>query len=336
MVLHRSNFEIPARFSFQPYVAEWRFVSVETVEWDEEPKLKKVFQKKEDNSEKTWVRVRIEVPDMSDPGNSLGFYIPGIGVHPSYTVLMNRTSIPPDVLQAHENYSNTPDISGRYFSVLICQKPEFKDGLWALKPGEVTKNAWIMRDEFLSLGADPDPESGWDWSARHFLNKWGLWGFGQVYVEDWDLAYLQALMEPLLSVRGERAYKIDKSGFVMVIPHLLKEQQERYRKALLPSNARPWLRSHPLNLDTADEFPFFRAHKSYCSDAIDTTITIDHLAERQFGICKRCHNVFQKETRHKKSYCSERCFNAAGVQRWRENQRNKTKKGAKRNAKRQD
>lgn len=127
--------------------------------------------------------------------------------------------------------------------------------------------------------------------------------------------------------------KPDRPDFVMVIPHLLKAEQERYRKALLPRNARQWLRRRPLNLIPADEFPFFRVCKSFCADAVETTITIDHLAERKFGICKRCHKDFQKETQHEKNYCSERCFNAAGVQRWREKQRKAAKKEAKRNAK---
>jgi hypothetical protein len=90
---------------------------------------------------------------------------------------------------------------------------------------------------------------------------------------------------------------------------------------------------HPVNLDTAAEFPFYRVQKSCCVDAIDATITIDHLSGVKHGICKRCRKVFEKETRHKKNYCSERCFNAAGVQRWREKQRKAAKKGAKRNAK---
>jgi len=118
-----------------------------------------------------------------------------------------------------------------------------------------------------------------------------------------------------------------------VMPHLLKEQQQRYSKALLPSNARPWLRSHPLSLDTADEFPFFRVTRSYCRGAIEATVTIDHLAERKFGICKRCHASFEKQNKHKRNYCSNRCFNAAGVQRWREKQRKAVRKGAKHDAK---
>lgn len=323
MVLHRSNFEIPARFTFQPFVADWQLTRVEIVEWAHEPKLSKMaLGPIEDNSEKCWLRIRIEVPDRHNLVRSM------LDLDPAYPALVDRKTIPPDVLQAHENYSNTPDVSGRSFQVLICQKPEFKDRLWELTPGDVTKSAWIMRDEFLNL--TEDSEFGWDWSARRFLNKWGLWELGTGFVKVWDSATYQNLVALATLFTRERT---DTPGFTVVMPHLLKEQQARYRKALLPSNGRAWLRSHPLNLSTADKYPFFRVNKSYCSDAIETTITIDHLAERKFGICKRCHKVFEKETNHEKNYCSKACINAATVQRWRERQREMAKKGAKRNAK---
>ena len=330
MVLHNSNFEIPARFSFQPFVAEWRFVMAETVEWAREPTLLRRMAPvpADDDDNKNWLRVRIEVPDADEAETLLG--IP-LGIDPSYTVLMNRASIPPDLLQSHENHRNTPDVSGRSFRVLIYQNPEIKCGLWALEPGKVAKNAWIMRDEFLSLEAHP--RLGWDSSVQQFLNKWGLWYSEQGYVEAWDWASSPNLGALFTLVTKQRT---DQPDFLMVIPHLLKALQERYRKALLPKSARPWLRSHPLHplkLGTADEFPFFRVRSSYCTDAIEATITIDHLAERRFGICKRCHKIFERETRHKKNFCSERCFNAAGVQRWREKQRKTAKNGAKRNAK---
>lgn len=325
MVLQRSNFEIPARFTFQPYSAEWRLVTAETLEWAEEQKLRMMaFVPAKENPEKNWLRVGIGVPLY---GGLDSLY--GIDNSPSYAVLMSRSSIPPDVLPAHEDYRNTPDIAGRQFQVLICREPEFIEGIWAMKPGDVTKNAWIMRDEFLSLEADP--ELGWNWSARRFLNKWGLWGFDKGYVEIWNHAGLYPNLAALAGLGTKQ--RMDKPDFVMVVPHLLKEHQEWYRKALLPTNAINWLRLHPPHLESAKEFPFFRVHKSYCSDAIEATITIDHLAKRQFGICKRCHRVFERETKHKKNYCSERCFNAAGVQRWREKQRKAAKKGAKRNAK---
>jgi len=325
MVLHRSNFEVPAQLNFLPYAVEWRFVRAETVDWVEGPKLLGISSKEPKDSDKTWLRVRIEIPKPST--NLYNFDFPGIGAHPMYTVLMNRASIPTDVLPAHENCHNAPDVSDRWFQTLVCQIPELKSGLWNLKPGEVTKNAWIMRDEFVNLEANPDPVLGWDWSVRGFLNKWGIWEYDRGYSEDWAARPPLLMMPPSVSL-SESIYK--SPDFLLVMPHLLKAQQEMFRKALLPSNSRPWLGSHPLGLETADKFPFFRVRRSDCHHAIEATITIDHLEKRQFGICKRCRKVFQRKTRHKKNYCSERCFNAAGVQRWRLKQRLKAKRGGKR------
>ena len=252
---------------------------------------------------------------------------------------MDRASIPPDILQPHENYRSTPEISGRSFQVLICQKPEFKDPFSRLNPGAVTKNAWLMRDEFLNL--EEDPESGWGWSVWQFLNKWGLWESHSGFVKDWNSMPLR-LTAPSASLPEQR---IDEPDFVLVMPHLLKEEQGKYRRAILQSNARSWLRSHPLSLDTANEFPFFRVRRSYCRDAIEATITIDHLEGIRSGICKRCHRVFEKEKKYRMSYCSRHCANAASVERFREKQRKgkwtaakiakllSEQKGTKRNAK---
>src|ERR1035438_4177306 len=120
MVLHLSNFEIPARLIFQPYAAEWRIANAETVEWEVQTivRLGSPY-KQEVTPDRTWVRVRIEVPDMKGLESSLGV--------PSFTVLMNPTSIPPDVLRPLENHRRTPDIGGRRFTVLICFKSEFKN-----------------------------------------------------------------------------------------------------------------------------------------------------------------------------------------------------------------
>jgi hypothetical protein len=307
MVL-RSNFEIIAGLTFQPYAAEWRIANAETVEWVFNPKVV-IGSKAQASPEKTWVRVRIEVSDIRGLENALGL--------PSFTVLMNRATIPPNLLQSHEDYDRTPDIAGRRFSVLICEKSEFKNPQPDVKPGDSAKNARIMRDEFLNLKADS--ELGWDRTLRHFLNRWGLWEQGGGLAKDW-VAWM--------------GVRLETPGFVLAVPHLLRKDQENYLKSLVKSNAHRWLATHPLSLETAHEWPYYFVRRSYCKDTIEAMITIDHLAERRFGICKRCHNVFQKETLHKKSYCSESCINAAGVQRWRDKQRTLQKKGVKRNAKR--
>lgn len=333
MILHRGNFNIPARFTFQPFAAGWRFVRAETVEWIKDPtKLRRIaIGPSDDDDDKSWLRVRIEVPD-AELGIPLGDF------DPSYQVRIDRASIPPDILPLHENYRSTPDISGRSFQVLICQKPEFKDPFSRLNPGEVTKNAWLMSDEFLNL--EENSEFGWGWSVWQFLNKWGLWDSYSGFVKDWK-SMPPRLRAPSASLPEQT---IDEPDFVLVMPHLLKEEQAKYRRAVLQSNARSWLRSHPLSLDTANEFPFFRVRRSYCRDAIEATITINHLEGIRSGICKRCHRVFEKEKRYRMSYCSRSCANAASVERFREKQRKGewtaakvakllSQKGAKRNAK---
>ena len=332
MILQRANFNVPARFSFQPYTAIWDLETAETVEWAEDPTLlRKIFTPADERPEKSWLRVRVGVAVYGGLEMLYGF-----GDRPSYVVLMDRASIPPDVLSAHANHRNTPDIAGHQFPVLICRKPEFIDSLWALKPGQVTKNAWIMRDEFLNL----DTENDWELNLLRFLNKWGMWDSGRGFSEDWALRPLTLL--PPSAPPGVQ--ESDRPDFVLVTPHSLKGQRDKYRRARLQSNARSWLRSHPLSLETGDEFPFFRVRSSYCRAAIEATITIDHLSGVKAGICKWCHGVFEKEKNYRMSFCGRSCANAASVARFRERQRKPewtdakiakllSQKGAKRNAK---
>lgn len=307
MILQGTNFNVPARFTFQPYSARWRFVSAEILEWAAESQLGEMSALLNDEPGRTWLRVGI---GESLYGTLGGLY--GTDVSLSCTIRMDRASVPPDVLQPHENSDNTPDISGRSFTALICQKPEFKDGPW-VKPEESTKNAWYMRDEFLNL----DAETEWEWSVWQFLNKWGIWQPSLGFSPDWtEGAIRRTGLLPSIPMR-----EIVKTDFMLVMPHLLKEEQTKFRRALLPSHSRSWLRSHPFSLDTAEEFPFFRLRRSYCRDAIEATITIDHLSDNKFGICKRCHKVFEKEKNYKMSYCGRSCANAASVARFREKQR---------------
>lgn len=321
MVLQRVNFEIPARFSFRPFSARWEIRTAELLDWPEEPKPIGKFRIPAIGSpmvkprmaslmEREWVTVRIDASGGSTAG-MLDLY--GLGPGSSHTVEMYRNDIPSDVLRPHENQRTSPDISGRTFSVLVCSKPEFKTILTQAKPGDAAKNAWAMRDEFLNLdGADSNDPLDWLWSLRQFLNRWGLWS-------------------PGLGVHSRMLAEMP--GFAVAFPHQLRERREEYRKALERKNARKWLSTAPIvNFTTTDKWPYFLAERFYCDEAIRTTITIDHLAERKFGFCKRCGRQFEQETEHKKNYCSRQCIQAAGVQRWREKQRKAAKKGAKHNA----
>lgn len=318
MVLQSANFEIPARFDFQPYSAKWRGASAEILEWVEVPKLMAVGSRQSDDPEKNWLRVRIDALPIGnlDAPHEIDYS--------RHTVCMDRASIPPNVLLADENHRNTPDFSDRWFNVLICRKLEIKDGIWTLEPGKVKKNAWAMRDEFMNLEADRDPELGWNWNLMRFLNKWGIWERDRGYAEDWAAIPFARPFLPS-SVRMTKQTP-DKPDFLLVMPHLLKIQQEKYRKALLPKSRFSWLRSHRLEHDTADKYPFIRVQRSYCSTAIEATITINHIAGLKFGICERCHKVFEKETEHEKRFCSRQCIQAAGVKRWRDKQKKSAKK----------
>lgn len=304
MVLHRSNFEIPARFRFRPFNVRWQICTAELVGWLERPKSSGVLalgrpmvKPFKESPEHELVTVRIEGPGEPTAGMLGGLY--GT-LNTMHTAEMFRSDIPSDVLLPHENRKTSPDISGRTFSVLVCK--EYKTLFPFKRPGDATKNAWAMRDEFLNLdGANSEDPLDWLWSLRQFLNRWGLWSP--------DIGFHTGLNTQI-------------PAFAVAFPHLLRQKREEYRKALEGKSARKWLSTaRPLSFTTIDEFPHFVVERFYCEEAIEATITIDHLAERKFGFCKRCGKQFEQETEHKKNYCSRQCIQAAGVKRWREKQR---------------
>lgn len=297
-----SNFEIPARFSFRPFTARWEICTAELMGWCEIPPhlmggMAKPILGIASQREK--VSVRIEVPDYSTTSGMLTAM--GLGPCPSQTMEIFREDIPSDVLRPDENRKSTPDIAGREFEVLLCQKPEFKTLFPStLKPGDTAKNAWAMRREFFDLD-----EGDWFWSLRHFLNRWGLWS----YARGFDMGMSSGNPTP---------------GFVLVFPHLLRQKRDEFRKALEPRSSRRWLTTAPpLSFSTTDKPPYFLVERFYCEDAIQATITIDHLAGKQFGICKRhdCRKLFERTTRQNRLYCSPECAHLANVRKLRAKQR---------------
>jgi hypothetical protein len=94
----------------------------------------------------------------------------------------------------------------------------------------------------------------------------------------------------------------------------------------------PDLRISPIN-----ERPYFALERFGCEEAIKATITIHHLANEEFGTCKRndCRKLFERITQQKRLYCSPKCAHLANVRKLRADARKaKTKsKGAQRNAK---
>jgi hypothetical protein len=233
---------------------------------------------------------------------------------PLSTVEMDRKNIPREVLAPNETPQNSRDISGRFFSVLICVEPEVKNlFLLGVTPSDKAKNAWLMRDEFLNLDVTDDSE--WCWCLRQFLNRWGIWNIEQGF---------QTGMSARTGVHG----------FALAHPHLLRQKREEYRKALEGKSARRWLsKARPLSFTTIEEPPYFLVQRHFCEDAIEATITIDHLAGRRFGFCKRCGKQFEQETNHKKQYCDRKCIQAANVANWRAEKRKELRKAGKSNAK---
>jgi hypothetical protein len=317
-----ANLAIPARFSFRPFNAQWVVCWAELEGWWEEPKpisertLPPIFAlipktpktKKLEQflaREKVWVRVSVPTPeDLAD--DYLGFHLGAV-----HSVEVYRESIPLEVLPSHENKRNTPDISGREFPVLAYPTPEFES--WFpfsdLRPESVAKDAWKMRDEFMALEKEP-------WALSFFLSRWGLW--------DSDRGY-------------EARSTVGKPhlAFALAFPNVIWERRKRFADGLAGGSG-SWLKNaKPLSFSQTNEPPFFSMECSYCTDAIEATISIDHLRKLKYRLCKRedCRKPYQVKTRQMRMYCSIKCAHLANVRKLRAEKRKAETTGRK-NAKR--
>jgi hypothetical protein len=314
-----SNFAIPATFSFRPYRARWVVCRAEIVGWRAEripplgfnvtpvfapvPRAEPTALELEiaRHRSRGKILVSVAVPSLKD-----GETEPSVGAMlsaPPYAVEMYCDEIPADVLSPHENRENTPDIAGREFYLLACVLPEFAEIFPKPIPGDVAKNAWSMRAEFFGLEED-------SYAIVTFLNRWGLWNTGR--------GYITGLGYPTFP-------------FSLVFPQYLWEKRERYLSALA-GTARAWLSSAlPLTFSRIDKPPYFLVERFYCEDAIQATITIDHLSDVKFGICKRndCRKLFQRVTQQKRLYCSPECAHLANVRKLRNKKKKAESKGRK-------
>lgn len=222
---------------------------------------------------------------------------------------IQRRELPDGILHSDETPISAPDIAGREFVALVTPIPPLPDILEKTRPQEKEKerNVWTMRDSFFRL--EPSVVE-----LKTFLNRWGAWN-------------------------SERRYEVNGMSlqslpFALAVPEAIWRQREAYRKALSGS-ARSWLRTaRPLTFSPLEEWPHFLVERNTCQDAIEATITIDHLREAKYGFCKRCRAMFERDTKHKKNYCSRKCIQADATARWRANQRKQAKRqGGKKNAK---
>lgn len=288
MLLHRNNFIIQARFSFMPFEANpWTVRTAKLLDWQEEDLGK--YGKN--------LTLTLKLPLPQDEAEHQCEVT--IGAELGIAAIL-----PPKA---------TPDRSPS-FPIFLCESSSFR-------PGEKTKSAWAMRNDFLNMAVGSEPEM--IRNMHLFLNKWGMW------LERAEPANSE--LEQRLAPAFTQMNPI--YGFSVAFPYFMLRKREEYRRALLPQNAGAWLgKSDPLHLTQGSKPPYFYADRKGCQSAIEATITIDHLAGRRFGFCRRCGHEFQLETKHQKNYCSTTCMNADNVARWREKQQEKAKSRATHNA----
>lgn len=299
---HQSHIAIPARFVFRPFRAQWVMCWAEIVGWGEESlgRLKALIG----HIEERRVKVRLAIPRESNASESAIGILGGLSgrSYDTYDVEIKRSDVPPDCLQPHETPDNTPDISGREIELLVCGSPEPGGIGFYRKPEEIIRDAWDMRDQFFALEEDI-------YATRQFLNRWGLWNFEPLY--------------------GSGSLKMHP--FVLVSPHRLWTMRDTYIKAAAGS-PRAWLSTAtPLSLKETEKIPYFIVERFYCEDAIKATITIDHLSNVKFGICKRhdCRRFFRRTTLQKRMYCSSECAHLANVRKLRKEKKKAELKGRK-------
>jgi hypothetical protein len=311
---HKSNFEVPARLVFRPTLTNWVTCSAEILDWSEHDSVidqrggemstiafdtKRQATGKYEKFHAVWVRI-----DLAGV-KSVGAVAKDDASSSHHKILIYRKHLPPSVLQSWEKPNTQPDISGRGFTVLACPGRSLKE---SVSPTGLVKDAWAMRDEFLNLEQNTE-------ALRQFLNKWGhLSGFR--------------------SAVGPESKVFDSIEFE--IPHLIWKQQAEVRRALIGAPAR-WLRANWLHLTPTRTAPYFAVNAPDCNNAIEATITIDHLSRVKFGICKRedCRRLFERTSGQKRVYCCQPCAHLANVRAQRKEQKRlKLKeKGTKGNAK---
>jgi len=101
---------------------------VETVEWAEEPKTQEGVAAARRDLEKTWVRVRIEAPDADGLGMLYGLEL---NDYSSFSAVLDAQAF----RRTYWRHMRSQKHAEHFRSLLSsanCQKPEFKDELWAL------------------------------------------------------------------------------------------------------------------------------------------------------------------------------------------------------------
>ena len=173
-------------------------------------------------------------------------------------------------------------------------------------------NAWEMRDDFMRLEESSD-------ALLAFLNRWGLWSTPTLLHTEFS----QFRVVSRLGL-GDQPY--------VVLPHIVWLHRKLFRDGMLgPATA--WLTERAAlgGLHRRDRFPYFGLTDRTCAQAIETTITLDHMRRVKSRMCARadCKRVFTVESNHGQIYCQQYCGHLASLRRNRERAKS-AKKPAKR------
>jgi hypothetical protein len=234
------------------------------------------------------------------------------GHGPLYCLSLPRDPLPSGILLPHEKQYQAGVLAGREFRVIVCVLDD-----WSLSDSadkSNVMNAWQMRSEFLQLEQETD-------CLCSFLNRWGHWN--------------NILNESIGNLSCE-FFNGPRDPINVVIPGLIWSERQRYVNALV-GTSHSWLSAaSPINLNPTDKPPYLVVDCWSCKNAIESTITIDHLSKVKFSVCKRadCRKLFKRTTRQRRFYCSPACAHLANVRQIRAQKKAERKrKGAKQSAK---
>jgi hypothetical protein len=191
--------------------------------------------------------------------------------------------------------------------VLICERPKH----W----GPISEpfkrvDPWHMRDDFLRTNSLVSMET--------FLNKYGEFSRG---TGPRPQVGQKALQDP-----GADAHTISWKP-VLVHPDEIWGHKNAINVAL-KSGAAKWFERTVLDgVYSRPEFPHFVHTDHLIADAIYTTVTVDFLRGAKFRLCGRkdCALPFKRESRHKRSYCSQYCAHLESVRRNRRQNRRRNR-----------
>lgn len=293
---HANNFNIPVHFRFRPYKMRWYVCSAEVIS-EIEPAASLVFcpptlppPTLPMFSPLKRVRARVHLPLEAKQLSAMLESRYDLMPYTKRSVEMYVNQLPSGLIGQDGPIPNNLYRDGCWLTVLVCQREEFRGGTLGIEPEGPKKNAWVMRDEFLNLEKDVS-------FLCEFLNRWGMWSDGPGFAREFGIS----------------------DDLRMLMPHHAWTLQETFRKALIGSSKRWHSDAKRLVLSQSDERPYFFVDRSYCRDAIEATITIDHLSNAEFGICKRhdCRRLFQHTTKQRRLYCSPHCAHLANVRKLR-------------------